>query len=247
MRSCCTRSLLLKYAVRKRLAKHSLTAIYINNLAGVKLAQACSHEDLFDLEVQEAERLALEALSIWRVTKSSKGGEAGAAYPLQLLGEIDLLRGDLDAAQAKLDEVIKLNHEGKHSIFILPESRQGLYFESHLWLTLLYLKQGKREAADALCQRLIGELKSRPAPVLQHSMSVLNRLAKQYMEIGAPVQAERVLEFAYSVARGHPIHPEAQEIAQTFEKLLIEADRRDEIADMKLWIRPVLELGLDAH
>jgi tetratricopeptide (TPR) repeat protein len=230
---------------RKRLAKHSLTAVYINNLASVKVAQACTHADLFDLELQEAERLATEALAIWQGAKPKKNDQGGAAYPLQLLGEIDILRGDLSAAETKLSEVIKLNCDGRQSYFILPESRQGLYFESHLWLTLLYLKQGKKEAADALCQRLITELRARPAPVFQHSMSVLNRLAVQYMEEGAWKEAENVLEFAYSVARGYPMHPEAHDIALSFERLLTETARKDEIADMKMWIRPVLELGLD--
>jgi tetratricopeptide (TPR) repeat protein len=230
---------------RKRLARHSLTAVYINNLACVKVAQACTHADLFDLELQEAERLAQEALALWQGAKGKKTEQAGAAYPLQLLSEIDILRGDLSAAETKLAEVIKLNCDGKQSYFILPEARQGLYFESHLWLTLLYLKQGKKEAADPLCRRLIGELRARPAPVFQHSMSVLNRLAVQYMEMGAVAEAENVLEFAYSVARGYPHHPEAHDIALSFERLLTETKRTDEIADMKMWIRPVLELGHD--
>lgn len=237
--------LIARVKKRKRQAKHSLTAVYINNLAGVKVAQACTHDDLFDLELQEAERLAKEALEIWQGRKGKKTDQAGAAYPLQLLGEIDILRGDLSAAETKLTEVIKLNCDGKQSYFILPESRQGLYFESHLWLTLLYLKQGKKEAADALCARLISELRARPAPVFQHSMSVLNRLAMQYMEIGAWAEAENVLEFAYSVARGYPHHPEAHDISLSFERLLLETKRKDEIADMKMWVRPVLELGLD--
>jgi hypothetical protein len=111
---------------------------------------------------------------------------------------------------------------------------------------LLYLQQGKKEEADLLSRRLIGELRERPAPILQHSMSVLNRLGQKYMDLGAWAEAEYVLEFAYSVARGYPMHPEAHEIAVSFERLLTETGRKGEIADMKLWIRPVLELGLDA-
>jgi tetratricopeptide (TPR) repeat protein len=231
---------------RKRLAKHNITAVYINNLAHVKIAQACTHEELFDLELQEAERLAKEALTIWQGAGAQKNEPAGVAYPLQVLAEIDILRGDLSAAESKLSQVIKLNCDGRQSYFILPESRQGLYFESHLWLALLYLQQGKKEEADLLSRRLIGELRERPAPILQHSMSVLNRLGQKYMDLGAWAEAEYVLEFAYSVARGYPMHPEAHEIAVSFERLLTETGRKGEIADMKLWIRPVLELGLDA-
>ena len=189
--------------------------------------------------------LKITGVEIWQATGGKKNEEAGAAYPLQLLSEIDILRGDLDGAESKLAKSISLNCEGRQSHFILPEARQGLYFESHLWLTLLYLKQGKKEAADALCSRLISELRARPAPVLQHSMCVLNKVALQYMEMGCMPEAENVLEFAYAVARGYPVHPEAHDIALSFECLLTKTGRKEEIADMKMWIRPVFELSQD--
>jgi|GEM_PF-859606 len=237
--------LIAKTKVNKRQAGHTLAAVYINNLACVKISQALTHEDLFDLELEEAERLANEALTIWRSGHGRKS-PGGAAYPLLALAEIKILRHDLEAGEKLLQEVIQLNNSAKQSIFVLPSSRQDLYFESYLWLTLLYLKQGKKTEADAIIKSLISQLQVRPAPVLQHSMAVLNRIVRAYMEIGALTEAEEVLNFAYSVARGFPMHPEAQEIAETFEELLIKSDRKDEIADMKLWIRPVLELGLDS-
>ncbi|MBS2009776.1 MAG: hypothetical protein JST01_22160 [Cyanobacteria bacterium SZAS TMP-1] len=236
--------LIAKNKSSKRLANHGLTAVYINNLAGLKVAQAVLHEELFDLELSEAERLANEALAIWRGAGGKKSsGEA--AYPLQLLAEIYILRGQLPEAEKALSESIELNGGAKQSAVILPEARQGLYFESHFWLGLLLLKQGKKDQADKIIAGLIDQLRKSPAPVLQHSMLVLNLITREYVEMGALAEAENVVSFAYSVARGYPVHPEAQEIAHTFEDILIKTDRKDEIADMKLWIRPVLELGLD--
>jgi len=236
--------LIAKTKSNKRQAGHTLAAVYINNLACVKVSQALSHEDLFDLELEEAERLANEALTIWRAGHGRRA-PGGAAYPLLTLAEIKILRNDLNSGEKLLQESIELNNSAKQSIFVLPSSRQDLYFESHLWLTLLNLKQGKKSQADSTIRTLISQLRTRPAPVLQHSMAVLNFIAKTYMQMGAMAEAEEVLDFAYSVARGFPMHPEAHDIGETFEELLQLTDRKDEIADMKLWIRPVLELDQD--
>ena len=233
-------SLIESVGKKKRLLKHSLNAVYINNLACVKIAQAMSHPELFELELQEAERLANEALQIWH-----KKDQAGAAYPLQVLAEVAILRDDYEVGEKKIAEVIRLNDAGKHSVYILPEARQGLYFESHLWLTLLYLKQGKKAEADVLCRRLVAELTANPAPVFQHSMAVLNRIADYYLEVADYAGAEPVLDLAYSIARAYPLHPEAQNIALSYELLLSSTGRPAEIADMKAWIRPVLEISQD--
>jgi tetratricopeptide (TPR) repeat protein len=236
--------LIASLSKNKRASKHSLTAVYMNNLACVKVAQACSHAELFDLELLEAERLANEALTIWQGTGGLKKDQGGAGYPLQVLGEIDVLRGNLDAAEKKFAEVLNLNSVGKQSVFILPEARQGLYFESHFWLCYLYLLQEKKEAADQLCTRLLSELRLNPAPVFQHSMAVLNRIAAHYVEAHDWPMAERVIEQAYAIARIYPLHPEATQIALSYEKLLEATERSAEIGEMKSWIRPVLELGL---
>ncbi|MBU6455044.1 MAG: tetratricopeptide repeat protein [Cyanobacteria bacterium REEB67] len=235
--------LIASLSKKRKVNKHSLTAVYLNNLACVKVAQACSHAELFDLELLEAERLANEALTIWQGAGGVKKDQGGAAYPLQVLAEIDVLRGNLDNAERKFAEVLKLNAVGKQSLFILPEARQGLYFESHLWLCYLYLLQENREAADQLCQRLISELRLRPAPVFQHSLAILSRIAAHYVQSHDWPMAERVLEQAYAIARIYPLHPEAPQIALSYEKLLEATDRSAEINEMKLWVRPVLELA----
>jgi hypothetical protein len=51
--------------------------------------------------------------------------------------------------------------------------------------------------------------------------------------------AERLLNLGYTISQDTPFHPDAKQLLNYFEKLLLLTDRQSEVGDMRSWLRPV--------
>jgi tetratricopeptide (TPR) repeat protein len=71
------------------------------------------------------------------------------------------------------------------------------------------------------------------------SVRAINRLAEGYLSRGLHESAENLLNLSYGVLRRIPNHPDGQETLSSFKRLLLDTDRKDEIEDMLLWVRPL--------
>lgn len=210
-----------------RQAKHPLAAVYLNNLAMVYLHQA---------EFDGAERLANEALQIWG---AAKGGEqSGRAYPLSSLLEVHLHKGDLAACERDADLALALCTQVQQPIYIVPESRIGVYVQCLLYKAIVCFRQGRVEEGKQLSAALLSGHEGGLYPTFGYSIPGLNNLACEYMALGDNQTAERFLEIAYEILKVHPFHGDGPILLSTFESLLISTERSDEIADLKNWVRP---------
>ena len=67
----------------------------------------------------------------------------------------------------------------------------------------------------------------------------MNALANEYMNSKMFGEAESLLELAYSAAQGQPFHPDAKQLLNYYEKLLLLTGRQAEVSDMRSWVRTV--------
>jgi hypothetical protein len=65
----------------------------------------------------------------------------------------------------------------------------------------------------------------------------LNELANEYMNLKMFGRAEHLMNIAYAIGHNHPFHPDAKQVLNYFEKLLLLTGRADEVADMRAWLR----------
>jgi len=68
----------------------------------------------------------------------------------------------------------------------------------------------------------------------------LNQVAAALLALGEQALAEQLLEYGYEIGRGHPEHPDAPLLLDTYAGLLEDSGRVSEIADLRHWFRPVL-------
>lgn len=208
-------------------AKHPLAAVYLNNLAMVYLHQA---------EFGGAEKLANQALQIWSAAKGND--QAGRAYPLSSLLEVHLHNEDLAACERDADLALALSTQPDQPIYIVPESRIGVYVQCLLYKAIVCFRQGRIDEAKQLSAALLSGHDGGLYPTFGYSIPGLNYLACEFMAIGDNQSAERFLEIAYEILKVHPFHGDGPVLLSTFESLLISTERSDEIADLKNWVRP---------
>ncbi len=208
-------------------AKHPLAAVYFNNLALVYL-----HQEEFD----GAEQFANKAMAIWSAARPNE--QAGKAYPLASMLEVNLYKEDLAACERDADEALKLCTQEQQPPFIVPESRLGVYVQALLYKSIVCLRQGRKDEGIALANMIISGDEGKLFPHFGYSIPGLNYLAKEFIAMGDNDKAERFLEIAYEILKAHPFHGDGPILLTTYEALLLSTNRGDEVADLKNWVRP---------
>ncbi|CAN5194608.1 hypothetical protein BH11CYA1_BH11CYA1_23560 [soil metagenome] len=208
-------------------ARHPLAAVYLNNLAMVYLHQG---------EFIGAEKLANRALEIWSAAKPSE--QAGRAYPLANLLEVHLSNDDLEACERDADLGLLLSTQEQQPIYIIPESRIGVYVQCLLYKAIVCFRQGRLEEAKQLSAAILNGHDQGLYPTFGYSIPGLNYLACEFMAVGDNQNAERFLEMAYEILKAHPFHGDGPLLIGTYETLLLATDRASEVADLKNWVRP---------
>lgn len=217
----------------KRLAKSCLAAIYLNNLAYAHLRQD---------ELEEAEINALKAKTIWSELKAKQ--RTGTAFTLVNLAEIDYMRHNLAASEAKLDQALALIEQQPKPIELMEESFINLKINANILKALIYLQTDRKASADALTQLVLQKLVEEDL-YFGFAINTVTSLARAYLDVGDKALAEALLEHAYEHARTFPSHPDNLQVLDCYEELLISTGREHELPDLKAWVRPVI-IGQDA-
>jgi tetratricopeptide (TPR) repeat protein len=106
-------------------------------------------------------------------------------------------------------------------------------------LTLVLLRKGEHGTAESSGENFLALAYQHLAEISSMELRTLNLIAAEYLALGKPELAEPFLDLAYLVARDFQFHPDSQLTLENFEKLLITTERKEEVADMRQWLRPV--------
>jgi len=106
-------------------------------------------------------------------------------------------------------------------------------------LTLVLLRKGDMPAAETISGKFLTLANQHLCEITSLELKTLDLIAAEYLTLGRNERAERFLDVAYAVARDFPFHPDSQLALESYEKLLLLTDRKAEVHDMRLWLRPV--------
>jgi hypothetical protein len=104
-------------------------------------------------------------------------------------------------------------------------------------LARIEFKRGNDEQAKSYVEEYLKGMHINFAILSASHLDVTTRLAEECVIRGLFDYAERLLDVSYSIGMGQPFHPDSLETLNCYEKLLVLTDRKDEVADMRSWLR----------
>jgi tetratricopeptide (TPR) repeat protein len=160
------------------------------------------------------------------------------AYVNISIGASKFEMGDLDGAyeQIVIGMTVLQQNAKPPAPLQLIHVRQTL-MHSHAMLALIEMRKGQLREANEHFQRFM-HVTVTDAPLLTSThLRVLALLADEYLKEKQYEAAEKILDLGYRVGLESPHHPDALLLLDVFERLLVVTERKDEVADMRLWLR----------
>ncbi len=108
-------------------------------------------------------------------------------------------------------------------------------------LTLVLLRKGDPEGAETISQKFLVLANQHLGEISPLELKTLNLISAEYIDLGQNEKAEKFIEIAYAVARDFPFHPDSLTNLDCYEELLSITNRKAEIGDMRMWLRPVAD------
>ena len=214
----------------RRLSRSYPAVILYNNLA---VAQARLQKYF------EAESTAEKSLEIAESAALQKKYRIFAGPPLAALAYVRLLLGELESAVELYKRALDVIESAP-----VPPGMQKITFEQaklfvFLGLALSTARQGNLSESRRWYERAYLIINANHYLVNILALDKLNALANEYMNSKMFGEAESLLELAYSAAQGQPFHPDAKQLLNYYEKLLLLTGRQAEVSDMRSWVRTV--------
>jgi tetratricopeptide (TPR) repeat protein len=185
----------------------------------------------------EAEMYASDALEIAHTKKISAKYKCFAGPPTASLAAVRYKLGEYDSSYEMFKEALDL-----YSILPLPPGLPKQSFEQGkafcwLGLALVTTKLGKTDESGEWCEKVLEAVSRNPGMLSTLGLEPLNELANEYMNLKMFDRAEKLMNIAYAIGHNHPFHPDAKQVLNYFEKLLLLTGRQDDVADMRAWLR----------
>ncbi|HEY9788779.1 MAG TPA: tetratricopeptide repeat protein [Candidatus Obscuribacterales bacterium] len=213
-----------------RLAQSVTPVVIYHNLAVTKARQN---------KFVEAELHATRALEIAQLPKVQKTNKMVAAAPLSAIGYIRYKLGEFVSAKQMLLDAISTYESSPLAPGL---SRQGVgqgQAAVFLGLCAVTIKLDQQSESEQWCDKFFETISSNPNVVTTMSLIYLNDIANEYMNRKMFDRAQKLLDLAYSLGHKFPFHPDAIQMLNYYEKLLLLTDRQYEVADMRSWLRSV--------
>lgn len=224
----------LEIALKDKHLKHSSFVAMLHANLGMAYVRA--------QRIIEAEMQFEQAMSAFppdsKLTNHQKPLIASCkAYVNISIGAAKFELGDLDSAYEHVVIGMTVLQSGKP-----PEPLQLIHvrqtmLHSHAMLALIEMRKGDLKEANEHLQRFF-RVVATDAPLITSShLRVLTLLADECINAEKFETAEQILNVAYRVGHESSHHPDAQHLLDIFEKLLVLTDRKDEVSDMRSWLR----------
>jgi tetratricopeptide (TPR) repeat protein len=186
----------------------------------------------------EAEVHANKSIEIFELSKNRRW-RIGLGLPNLLLGALHAKFGEYDVAEEHLETARHISETEKLPAGTIFTSFAQSKNQMFLWLSYVEIKQEKVAEAEASCDAAVELIAKDPSGANTLTLEILLMLANEFMNIKQFERAERLLEIAYAIGSDWPYHPDAKQVLNYFEKLLLLTDRQSEVADMRNWLRHV--------
>jgi tetratricopeptide (TPR) repeat protein len=219
----------LAYLTKAPRLKQSLCGVVVyHNLAVVSIRLR---------KYVEAEMYASDALEIARSKKIAGKYKCFAGPPTASLAAVRYKLGEYDSCYEMFKEALDL-----YSMLPLPPGLPKQSFDQGrafcwLGLALVTIKLGKTDESSEWCQKVFQAVELNPGMLSTLGLEPLNELANEYMNLKMFDRAEKLMNIAYAIGHNHPFHPDAKQVLNYFEKLLLLTGRQEEVADMRAWLR----------
>lgn len=221
----------VEYIKSNRRLAASMSAMVINNNLAVALARMQKY--------YEAEAVAEKALEVARSARWYKKYIMATCAPTAALAFIKLRRGELESAIEQYTSALTLSEMKP----IPPGLSATTFDQARLFilfgLSVATIKLGRKMDSLQWCERAWSIIRSRPNLASTLALEGLNILANEYMNNKMYASAEPLLKLAYSVGQQHPFHPDAIQVLNYYEKLLLLTGRQAEVGDMRGWVQQV--------
>lgn len=224
----------LEIALKDKHLKHSSFVAMLHANLGMAYVRA--------QRIIEAEMQFEQAMSAFppdsKLTNHQKPLIASCkAYVNISIGAAKFELGDLDSAYEHIVIGMTVLQSGKP-----PEPLQLIHvrqtmLHSHAMLALIEMRKGDLKEADEHLQRFFRVIATDAPLITSSHLRVLTLLADEYISVEKFETAEQILNVAYKVGHESSHHPDAQQLLGIFEKLLVLTDRKDEVSDMRSWLR----------
>lgn len=159
-------------------------------------------------------------------------------------GCLQMCRGIVRLEDAEFEESIQNLKEAQLSLANASSVQANLQPElasarnkCHLFLAIALAMKTEFPASYIECSEYLREKPSGETRFDCLSIKWLNLLAALYIREKQLPLAEKLLQYSYEISQRYPSHEDAIDTLEHYERLLIAADRREEISDMKLWLR----------
>jgi tetratricopeptide (TPR) repeat protein len=220
-------------------SKSPTMAMFHSNLGVAYLRQ----KRIVEAEIQFDEALAV--LSDERTMKFNKSlNQFCRAYLNLLTGAAKFEINELDQAfELTIQGMNVLKNEKPPSPLQIYHVRQSL-MNGYVLLAVIQMRKGDVEDAKHYTDQFFNTLPTDASMLTTSHIKAINLLAQEYLDAGDNDRAERLMNVAYAIGLNSPFHPDALESLDIFEKLLVRTDRKDEVADMRSWLRSGNEIIL---
>jgi tetratricopeptide (TPR) repeat protein len=212
----------------KKLSSSAAAVVVYSNLAAVLVRMG---------KYVQAEGYANKAIDIAQSPLGQKRFAIFVGPPLGIMGMVHYRFGELPAARDFLLRAIEAYSSSPIPRGYSKGSFDQSKFFSMLTLALVSLKLGDFAESRKYCDEVLHLAMYHDSPVNPLALGTMNELAGEYITSGDHERAEKLLDIAYAVGRAHPFHPDAQKTLDCLANLLEITGRKNEIADMRSWLR----------
>lgn len=145
---------------------------------------------------------------------------------------------DTDEAESYYRQAMEIAAGDKSGI-ISKKSKPSFDFAFDCGLALICARRDDWQSSLKHCGQMLENAKANPKCSDVNSCYLICSIAEAYLDHELMEPAELVLELGYAWAQLEPTHPEAKRLLDIYARLLEASGRKDEVADMRAWIRPV--------
>jgi tetratricopeptide (TPR) repeat protein len=210
---------------------HALTPVVIyHNLSVAKARQQ---------KLVEAELHATKALEIAQSPKVQKANKMVAAAPLSAIGYIRYKLGEFESAKQMLLDSLSTYESSPLAAGLSPQSFDQGLAAVYLGLCAVSIKLDQQSESEQWCDKVFEMIKAKPNVLTTMALIYLNDISNEYMNRKMFDRAQKLLDLAYSIGHTFPFHPDAVQMLNYYEKLLLLTNRQGEVADMRSWLRPM--------
>jgi tetratricopeptide (TPR) repeat protein len=221
------------FVKKTRWLKRSFRAIVIYNNLAISQMRLNNYFD--------AEATARQALEIAESPRAQRWYRLFAAAPLTVLGAIHLRLGELESAVEEFQRALQIC-ESSPTPRRFPNAKNQFaqcQLSIFLGLAIATIRLGKDDESQQWCTRALSVMAANRSLVSTLTLENLTMLANEFMNKKLFSEAECLLDFAYMIGRNHPFHPDAKQLLNYYEKLLLLTDRQSDVNDMRSWVRHV--------